>query len=73
MPQRANRKSDPQSAQSPRRNRLGSITIIIIIITTISRLPREALRPRASSREQPVAFRWLATFTPAFPPAVELR
>jgi hypothetical protein len=53
--------------------RLGSITIIIIIITIIFRLPRAAFRPQASSRARPAALRSPAMFTPAFQPALELR
>ena len=73
MLQRTSRKPEARSARSQSRNQLGSIIIIIITITIIFRLPRAAFQSRASSREQPVAFRSHAMFMPAFQPAVELR
>jgi hypothetical protein len=73
MRQRSSRKPEAGSAQGQSRNQLGNIIIIIITITIIFRLPRAAFRPRASSREQPVALRSPAMFTPALQRAVELR
>jgi hypothetical protein len=73
MLQRTSQKPEARSARSPRRSQQGSIIIIIITITIIFRLPRAAFRPPASNREQPVALRSPAMFTPAFQPVVELR
>jgi hypothetical protein len=73
MPQRTSPKPEARSAQGQRRSQQGSIIIIIITITIIFRLPKEAFRPPASSREQAVSPPSPAMFTPAFQPAVELR
>jgi hypothetical protein len=73
MRQRTSRKPEARSAQGQSRNQLGNIIIIIITITIIFRLPRASFRPQASSREQPVALRSPAMFTPALQRAVELR
>jgi hypothetical protein len=71
MPQRTSRKPEARLAQGQRRSQQGSIIIIIITITIIFRLPKEAFRPPASSRGQAVALRLPAMFTPAFQPVVE--
>jgi hypothetical protein len=73
MLQRTSRKPEARSARSRSHNQPDNIIIIIITITIIFRLPRAAFRPRASSREQPVALRSPAMFTPALQRAVELR